>query len=61
MARVFKTSTLSAMKRPSKKEIRAAVEGLKARKDGGSSEIVQNEPKVQDKKANKQRIRKKGV
>ena len=47
------------MKRPSKKEIQAAVDKLKEKKEGQAEHDVVV-PKVQDKKA-PNRIRKKGV
>jgi hypothetical protein len=51
---------LACMKRPSKKEIREAVEKLKEKKDG-SNEIEQATEKTQAKGFNSQRIRKKGI
>ena len=49
------------MKRPTKEEIRKAVEKLKEPKEGSSADLDYNAPKPQEKKGNKQRIRKKGV
>jgi hypothetical protein len=51
---------LYAMKRPSKKEIREAVEKLKDKKEG-STEVEQTTAKTHEKGFNSQRIRKKGV
>lgn len=48
------------MKRPSKKEIQAAVAKLKETKQG-SAEIEQPVAKLEPKKPNKNRIRKQGV
>ena len=48
------------MNRPSKKEIRAAVEKLKEKKEA-TSEIDYTAPKPQEKGFNNRRIRKKGV
>jgi hypothetical protein len=48
------------MKRPSKKEIREAVEKLKEKKES-SSDVEYTAPKPQEKGMNSQRIRKKGV
>ena len=48
------------MKRPSKKEIREAVEKLKEKKEG-SFEKDETAPKTQEKGFNSQRIRKKGI
>ena len=48
------------MKRPSKKEIREAVEKLKEKKEG-SGEVEQTAAKPQEKGFNSQRIRKKGI
>ena len=48
------------MKRPSKKEIREAVEKLKEKKEG-ATEIEQSAGKTQEKGFNSQRIRKKGI
>ncbi|MBI5705513.1 MAG: hypothetical protein HZC36_00825 [Armatimonadetes bacterium] len=48
------------MKRPSKEEIRAAVEKLKEHKKG-SYTPDRSVPKVEDKKPNKNRIRKQGI
>jgi hypothetical protein len=48
------------MKRPSKKEIREAVQKLKEPKEG-SKEIEQTAAKPQEKSLNSQRIRKKGI
>jgi hypothetical protein len=51
---------LEGMKRPSKKEIREAVEKLKEKKEG-KAEVEYNAPKPQEKGMKSQRIRKKGV
>lgn len=48
------------MKRPSKKDIKAAVEKLKEHK-GGSYLPDRSVPKVEGKKPNKNRIRKQGI
>jgi hypothetical protein len=48
------------MKKPSKKDIQAAVKALKEPK-AASSGSEQLTPKLEEKKSNKQRIRKKGV
>ena len=48
------------MKRPSKKQIREAVEKLKEKKEG-SSEIEQPVEKTHEKGFETQRIRKKGI
>ena len=49
------------MKRPSKKEIRAAIEKLHEPHKGGPAEIEHNAAKPEAKKPNKNRIRKQGV
>jgi hypothetical protein len=49
------------MKRPSKKEIREAVEKLRQHKEGPDGATPSAVPKTSEKKANKNRIRKKGV
>jgi len=51
---------LEGMKRPSKKEIREAVEKLREKKDG-STEIEQTNEKNQSQGFKSQRIRKKGI
>ncbi len=56
----FQMEYLEGMKRPSKKEIREAVQKLKEPKEG-SKEIEQASSKPQEKSLNSQRIRKKGV
>lgn len=48
------------MKRPTKKEIKAAVDKLKEKKEG-TTEIEQSAGKTQEKGFNSQRIRKKGI
>jgi hypothetical protein len=49
------------MKRPSKKEIKEAIEKLKQPKSGAHDNTSMPVPKPTEKKANKNRIRKKGV
>lgn len=56
----FRMEYLECMKRPSKKEIREAVQKLKEPKEG-SKEIEQTAAKPQEKSLNSQRIRKKGI
>ena len=53
-------STLKGMKRPSKKEIREAIEKLKGKKEA-STEIEQTTEKTETKGFKSQRIRKKGI
>ncbi len=49
------------MKRPTKKEIREAVEKLKEKKDTSAEVELNSAPKPQEKGMSSQRIRKKGI
>lgn len=49
------------MKRPSKKEIKEALEKLREPKSAGGIEPETGAPRLEPKKANKNRIRKQGI